>query len=36
MENNSVNVEQPENGESSKKLTREEKLSEAKLGDQVN
>lgn len=36
MENNSVNVEQTKNGEPFKKLTREEKLSEAKLEDQVN
>lgn len=35
MENNSVNVEQPKNGEPYKKLTREEKLSEGKLEDQV-
>lgn len=35
MENNSVNTEQPKNGEPYKKLTREEKLSEAKLEDQV-
>lgn len=35
MENNSVS-EQPKNGEPYKKLTREEKLSEAKLEDQVN
>lgn len=36
MENNSVSVEQTKNGEPFKKLTREEKLSEAKLEDQVN